>query len=622
MALFIVRLLALYLGGAPLFAQTAGSTQLLSRGPGAEAAAMANTVVATVHDPTALYWNPAGLAYAGGMVTGEHLFLYDGARYDFIGLSVPSKAGTFGFGALQLDRGGIIARSAIDDPGSTVSDTQSDYLLGFGRSLTEHWSAGATANVLDFNVAGSKDKGWGLDVGTQGAYPQEEFWGLKRVVWSFGAAIKNLIEPKLTLVQDSEAFPRELRGGAGISFQTASRPSESGTVAHDRAMALLSVRRVSGDPAIYPGLGLAYGFENLLVFRLGFDGALSAGAGFHTRDGRFFLDYAMENRPLAFNHRFTLSYRFIQPDKKSIESYQDEADDEYVRAKGQAEALARESYATGQSFFKDENYREAQEPFRLAVLLAPDKGEMASAYRRGQEALRRKQLQDLSTDATLNPAPGQEAKSLASIAQLLDMGATNRAELSAVLKSLVQRLPDDEHARIAQQIFDQRAAMARRLLDTGHVAQARQLADNLLLVQSSQTAAGVEALEQAVAVKAQVIREGFLALSADAATRPDARLAKAALAAKRAFPDEPEITGQADAALARYRAENRLTVKERYYLRKVYCLAAVRYAKKGNADEMRRAGDLLEDILRRDPADEAADTLLDTMAKDGLVNRQ
>jgi hypothetical protein len=48
----------------------------------------------------------------------------------------------------------------------------------------------------------------------------------------------------------------------------------------------------------------------------------------------------------------------------------------------------------------------------------------------------------------------------------------------------------------------------------------------------------------------------------------------------------------------------------------------VRYAKKGNTDEMRRAGDLLEDILRRDPADEAADTLLDTMAKDGLVNRQ
>ena len=75
-------------------------------------------------------------------------------------------------------------------------------------------------------------------------------------------------------------------------------------------------------------------------------------------------------------------------------------------------------------------------------------------------------------------------------------------------------------------------------------------------------------------------------------------------------------------ALARYRAENRLTIKERYYLRKIYSLAAMHYAKKGDIEELRRAGDLLEDILRRDPADEAADTLLDTMAKDGLVNRQ
>src|SRR5208282_3773346 len=118
MLLILARFLALYLGGLPAYCQTTGATELLSQGPGAEAAALAGTVVSTVHDPTALFWNPAGLAAAGGTVSGEHHFLFDGARYDFLGLSVPSKIGTFGLGALQLNRGDIIARTAIDDPGT------------------------------------------------------------------------------------------------------------------------------------------------------------------------------------------------------------------------------------------------------------------------------------------------------------------------------------------------------------------------------------------------------------------------------------------------------------------------------------------------------------------------
>src|SRR5687767_13829257 len=120
----LLQLLAFYAGGVPACAETAGATQLLTRGPGAEAAALAGAIAPTVDDPTSLYWNPAGLARSGGAVTGEHLFLFGGARYDFVGLSVPSRLGTFGLGALQLNRGNIVARGAIDDPGASVSNTQ------------------------------------------------------------------------------------------------------------------------------------------------------------------------------------------------------------------------------------------------------------------------------------------------------------------------------------------------------------------------------------------------------------------------------------------------------------------------------------------------------------------
>jgi hypothetical protein len=617
MLITFVKLLALYLGTSPVCAQTVGATQLLTRGPGAEAAALAGGMVSIVHDPTALYWNPAGLASAGGMVSGEHLFLYDGARYDFLGLSVPSGLGTFGLGALQLDRGGIIARSAIDDPGSTVSNTQSIYLLGLGRALNEHWSVGSTLNVLDFNLAGYKDKGWGLDAGVQGAYPQEEFWGLKRLVWSFGAAVRNLIEPKITLMSDTEAFPRELRGGVGLSFQAASRASASGVVAHDRALVLLSARKVSGDGALNPGLGFAYDYQNLLVFRLGFDGDLSAGVGFHTPDGKFILDYAMENKPLALNHRFTLSYRFLAPKTKPRETYAEEIDDGYAQAKSQAEALAHDNVATGEKHFKDQEYHEALAAFNLATLLSPDDKGIALAYRRAQEAFRRQEIHRLSTDATLDPATGQEEQAYLDLAKLLDLGADGRETLQRRLANIALRIPEEQRLRLSRQVVDRRLDAARRLVALGAISEARQLEDTAAVFASSEAAAGLAQLREETSAKEAALRKAFAAASSE--DWPGMTLARTALALRRALPDDGPLAETVTAALARYRAAYPLSMKERFYLRKLYYLAALRRARNVGDDAI-ESRTYLAEIQRRDPADEDADTLLDAMALEGLAH--
>lgn len=519
----LVRMLALYLGSMPLYAQTTGATQLLTRGPGAEAAALGSAIVPTVADPTALYWNPAGLSRAGGMITGEHLFLFDGARYDFVGLSVPSRLGTFGLGALQLSRDGVVARAAIDDPGTTVANTQSDYLLGYARQLSEHWSAGATANILDFNVAGYKDKGWGLDLGGQGNYPSEELFGLKRAVWSFGATVKNLVAPRITLLSDPESFPRELRGGVGLSFQTASRPSTTGVVDHDRAMVLLAARRASGDPAIHPALGFSYTYQDLLVLRLGFDGAVSAGMGLHTMDGRFVIDYSIEDRPLAFNHRFTISYRFLQPKAKAGEVYREEIDEEYARAQGQAASLAQENHAAAEALFKDQRYAEAREPARLAALLVPDDRELAKSYRRVVEAYRRAEIRRLSTDATLSPAGGQEEAAYADAVALLDLGADNVEEIKALLPRLAARIAPEALTGLAARLYEPRAAAAKRLTGAGRLADARRVEETLAVFVSSGSALELSVLKEQIEAKARGLRRDF----EEASGRADVALALA-----------------------------------------------------------------------------------------------
>jgi tetratricopeptide (TPR) repeat protein len=615
MTSLLLRLLALYLGGAPLYAQTVGATSLLTRGPGAEAAALSGAVVPTIADPTALYWNPAGLAHAGGAVTGENLFLYDTARYDFVGLSVPSQIGTFGLGALQLNRGNIIARSAVDDPGTTVSNTQSDYMIGYGRSLAEHVTAGATANVLDFNEAGNADKGFGFDAGTQASYPSGDFGPFKRPMLSLGAVVKNLLAPKLKLNQDEEIFPRELRGGAGLSFQAFSRASNLGVIRFDRLQTLFSFRRTSGDPSFHLGLGVAYSFENLMIIRAGFDGLLSGGVGFRTSDQRFALDYALENGPLAMNHRFTLSYRFNPAPTQAYAAASEEIDDEYARAKGQSEALAQEDFTAGMALFKDRRYAEALEPLEQATYLEPGNGEVTESYRRAVEVRRREVIHSLSDALGVNMAPGKEADAYRAVADLLDLKPDNEAQLVAIAKRLPERIDASTFTALSQAVFLEKSVEIQRLIDAGMVADALSLTASLEITASTQTAPQIATLKEHAAARGAMLRKDFDGSSLVAGHEPGAHLVRAARAVARAFPDDPKASTQAIELREAYKSRLALSVKERFYLRKLYYLAAVRFAKQ----QFGEARDLLDEILRRDAADEDANTLLDAMTRKGMT---
>lgn len=614
----LIQLLALYLGNIPVCAQTVGATHLLTRGPGAEAAALGNSVVSTVHDPTALYWNPAGLARAGGMLTGEHLFLYDGARYDFVGLSVPSALGTFGLGALQLNRGNIVARNAIDDPGNTVSNTQSDYLLGFARMLGEHFAAGGTANVLHFNLAGNKDMGVGVDLGGQAFLPTEDMLGIKQPFWSFGAVLKNLMAPKLKLLQDADTFPRELRGGLSVSFKTLSRASfGSGVIRSDRATVSLSFRKVSGEPALHPGLGVSYAWENLLVLRAGYDEGLSAGFGLRTGDGRFNFDYALENKSLSMNHRFTVSYRFLKPRGPAISPAPQEVDEEYAKALARAQNLSEEHALRGKANFKDLKYAASLEPLRLAALLDPESKDKAAFYKRALEVARRQKLRNLAADKDAGLSPGSEPRAYRAIARMLDLKSADRAELIEVLRRVMARMSAADLASASSALLEDRRLEVQHFSSQGLASDALALVSNLEVSQSSATAAAIAQLKAQVSADGQTLRAQLEAEATDAERmRNPGKAYRVLLALARAYPDDAAVATRASADRGAARAA--LTLKERLYLRRLYYLSAVQYANR-NVDG---AKDLLEEILRRDAAEPDAIALEEAIARGSVVEDQ
>jgi len=608
----------------PVKAQVAAAgSQLLSQGPGARAAALAGAVVSTVHDPTALYWNPAGLSGAGGALTAEHLFLFGGARYDFIGLSVPSPLGTFGIGVLQLNRDNIVARTAIDDPGYDVSNTQSVYMAGYGINIGRHWSAGATANVLDFNLAGYSGMGWGLDAGTQGRYWADQFLGLNRVAWNVGADVKNLIEPSVTLIDAADTYPREFRAGAAMSFQTASRPLGSGVIEHDRAGVMVSFSQVAGAPGLEPAIGLDYDYLHILTVRLGFDGYLSTGFGLRTPDGRFEFDYSMSDKPLSLDNRFALTYRFAPPKARPEEIYQEVVDEEFEAAKAEALEAGRQNYAQGEEDFKNQAYPNAENEFAMAAFLEPDSVLPEKALRLAKRARRLDEISRLSHEDTLNPGPGQEEPAYDNITDLLnlDAGVIDAGVIDAggadrllrVLEVIRERVGDAAYDGYCSAAFDKGNLAARRLLAVGRVQEARQIADTLKVVESSATAPEVAALEQAISTRSSSLRGSFDRLYGQDQNGATPALARAALAALRAVPGDRGEVKKARKALRRYREQHPEPVRESFYLQKLYYLAALAYANRTQGS-LGQAQDYLTQILSDDPADAQADRLLDAVS--------
>jgi len=610
----LFNFLMLYLGARPLYA----APTILTQSPGAQGAALGRAAVAVIQDPTALHTNPAGLAGAGGAVTGEHLFLYDGARYDYIGLTVPSRLGTFGMGAVQLYRGDITARGAIDDPGYQVSASQADYRAGFARNFGDHWAAGGTINMLSSNLAGHKDRGFGADAGARFSSPSDDVWFLGRPQWSAGAVVKNLLAPRLKLDSDPEVLPRELRGGVSVSFDGFSRVSlNAGSIRKDRAMLGVGLSKLVGETELRLGLGASYTLQDVLTLRLGLDEGFAIGAGFKTADGRFGVDYALEDRPLAKNHRFTLTYRFLRSPSAPAAPAAEVQDEEYARAKGRSEGLGAEAFTRGQELFKAQHYEEAVESLASAALLKPEDREARELYRRSVEVRQREEVRLLRQQLDQQALAGDTAETYRMLAKLLRYKTADHEYLLDLARRIAEKLDAGAREAVSAEIVSAGAEEVRAALARGFDAEA--LGDTGWLDTVAASSQATSAARKLSAETAQLAKEHRARLERTiGSARKSGQHGRALLAAfslTRSYPGDAAVGRVLDAARRDYAATLQLSDKDRIYVRKLYYLAAVAWAKK----DAERARDLLDELRRRDAMDADAAALMDAMVRAGAV---
>ncbi len=170
---------------------------------GAPAIGVGGAFVSLANDPTALYWNPAGIATITGIdAIASHTNWIAETNFDFAGFVLP--LGNFGTLGLSLT-----SLTMADMPVTTVAmpDGTGDYFsandvavgLSYARPLSDRFSVGFTAKVIQESIWHESAAAFAVDVGT--LFKTDLFGGMV-----IGATLSNFGTPMTLSGSDTREF--------------------------------------------------------------------------------------------------------------------------------------------------------------------------------------------------------------------------------------------------------------------------------------------------------------------------------------------------------------------------------------------------------------------------------
>lgn len=288
----------LFLSIGKLYSQIAPkySNDFLQIGVGANSLAMANSVVASVNDVTAGYWNPAGLTGVKGDIEASlmHDEYFGGiAQHDYLALSYRfDSVSVFGLSIIRFGIDDIPYTIDLEDPYgnfnynniTSFSDAQYAVLFSYARKFNQFpgLTLGANVKVIR-SIIGDFANSWGfgLDAGAQYHYKDWLFGAVgKDITSTFNAWSYNLSPDLIQVFEETgntipenglEITLPSLQIGAARTFtafheKVSIMPELGANLTFDgQRNTLISTNPVSVDPHV----GIQAGYKNIFFVRLG-----------------------------------------------------------------------------------------------------------------------------------------------------------------------------------------------------------------------------------------------------------------------------------------------------------------------------------------------------------------
>jgi hypothetical protein len=281
--------LALASAGAAFAADSddpSGTAAMIDIGMSARALGMGGAHIAVADDASAVYYNPAGLAFVGGHnVTSLYTSLHGAAGYLALGYAQKN----LGAGLLRLNASGVEETDEFANVIGVFNTTDLTAIAGYGREITPNLSLGGAIKLYSQKLRDASGTGITGDVGA--LYKSED--GRFRA----GAVARNLFGHVKYAGGATDPFDRSF--GVGAAFA----PSDKFLLAADVGLASGLTARV----------GAEYQLRNFAVraggVLSGGDVSITAGAGFAMQS--FSVDYAYQtHKVLPDSHRLSLSMSF------------------------------------------------------------------------------------------------------------------------------------------------------------------------------------------------------------------------------------------------------------------------------------------------------------------------
>ncbi len=311
------------------------AAQFLKIGVGPRAAALGGSFTALANDASALYWNPAGIAWMNkGHFLASHTNWFIDISHEYIGLVVPLAGATrlgVSFTALNTPE---MEQTTIQEPDGTgiYFDVQ-DISIGLtlARMMTNRFSFGITLKYIQQTLFNESAKTLAIDLG---GMLRTGFKGLRLgiAMSNFGGKMKltgrDLIvsyddKPNQTgnpLIQaslETQEWPLPINFRIGLAFDLIGR-QEGLTLSHSQRLTFLVEGTNENDAPETVSFGAEYAYKEFFFLRGGYRlnhdlENFSAGLGIQIPFQRWKIqaDYSLTNMDaLDYVQRISLGILF------------------------------------------------------------------------------------------------------------------------------------------------------------------------------------------------------------------------------------------------------------------------------------------------------------------------